>query len=216
MAENDNSGKKRPSADPTRSKILAVSQKLFAKKGFAGTSISDIATKANINQSLIYHHFGSKQALWRLVKQNLLENYFCVNDISFSEWLGANSAREFIQHYITVRFKFYEKNPDVQRMINWQRLEPNQEELKGVKQDDIERLCQKIKDFQDKGELTSDCEPELILVLLSTTAISLFSNLWCVMHDRNENEQAKLRNQYLTLIINSLTDGLATKKSEID
>ena len=40
--------------------IINAARTCFVEKGFAGTSISAIAKKAQINQSLIDHHFGNK------------------------------------------------------------------------------------------------------------------------------------------------------------
>jgi len=38
--------------------ILQVTEKLFAEKGFDGTSIRDIAKQANINIAMVSYYFG--------------------------------------------------------------------------------------------------------------------------------------------------------------
>lgn len=43
--------------------IIEVAERLFASKGFAGTSVRDIAQEANINVSMISYYFGSKEKL---------------------------------------------------------------------------------------------------------------------------------------------------------
>jgi AcrR family transcriptional regulator len=43
--------------------IIEVAERLFAQKGFAGTSIRDIAHEADINISMISYYFGSKEKL---------------------------------------------------------------------------------------------------------------------------------------------------------
>ena len=48
----------------TRSKILDVAQKLFAKKGFDGTSVREIAKEADVNVAAINYHFKHKSALY--------------------------------------------------------------------------------------------------------------------------------------------------------
>jgi len=48
----------------TSSEILIAALKLFAKKGYFNTSLTDIAKKANIkNTSEIYQHFTNKQVI---------------------------------------------------------------------------------------------------------------------------------------------------------
>jgi AcrR family transcriptional regulator len=43
--------------------ILTVAEQLFGENGFDGTSIRDIAQKANVNLAMISYYFGSKEKL---------------------------------------------------------------------------------------------------------------------------------------------------------
>lgn len=47
----------------TAEKILTVSLHLFAQRGFAATSIGDIASEVGVVRSALYKHFDSKQAI---------------------------------------------------------------------------------------------------------------------------------------------------------
>ena len=42
---------------------MDVAEELIAKKGFEGTSVRDISTKANINVAMISYYFGSKEKM---------------------------------------------------------------------------------------------------------------------------------------------------------
>jgi AcrR family transcriptional regulator len=44
--------------------IINAAVELFAEKGFEGTSIRNIATKANVNVAMINYYFGSKEKLF--------------------------------------------------------------------------------------------------------------------------------------------------------
>lgn len=46
-------------------RILNAAIHLFGEKGFAATSLRQIATEAGVSQALVVHHFGSKAALQR-------------------------------------------------------------------------------------------------------------------------------------------------------
>ena len=48
----------------TRKQILDASLKLFSEKGFARTSVRDIAQAAGITDAAIYYHFASKRDLF--------------------------------------------------------------------------------------------------------------------------------------------------------
>lgn len=52
--------RQRPAA---RAAILAAAAELIARKGVAGTSISDIVARSGTSAGAIYHHFGNKERL---------------------------------------------------------------------------------------------------------------------------------------------------------
>lgn len=44
--------------------LLDIARRLFAQKGYAGTSLRDIASEAGITKAALYHHFPNKEALY--------------------------------------------------------------------------------------------------------------------------------------------------------
>lgn len=46
-------------------RLLKAATTLFAKNGYAGTSVKDIADEAGVNVSLVSYHFGGKEGLYR-------------------------------------------------------------------------------------------------------------------------------------------------------
>jgi TetR/AcrR family transcriptional regulator len=61
--------------ESTRSAVLTAAERLFAENGFAATSMRDISNASGVSHPLIHHHFGSKEDLYRAVKQRLVEGY---------------------------------------------------------------------------------------------------------------------------------------------
>src|SRR4051812_29993633 len=53
------------SSDDTRARLIRAATELFAKNGFDGTSIKDLASHAGVNVSLVSYHFGGKEGLYR-------------------------------------------------------------------------------------------------------------------------------------------------------
>ena len=51
------------SGDRTRERVLVAAVETFARTGLAGTSVRDIAKRARIRVSTLYHYFESKEAL---------------------------------------------------------------------------------------------------------------------------------------------------------
>jgi TetR/AcrR family transcriptional regulator len=51
-------------AERTRAAILQAAQEVFLRGDYHQASLSDIARRAGVTQSLIHHHFGSKKGLY--------------------------------------------------------------------------------------------------------------------------------------------------------
>ncbi|HUN26176.1 MAG TPA: TetR family transcriptional regulator [Steroidobacteraceae bacterium] len=51
----------------TKNKLMDVAEKLFARRGFHGTSLRDITSAAKVDLSLVNYHFGSKMRLFTAV-----------------------------------------------------------------------------------------------------------------------------------------------------
>ena len=51
-------------SEQTKQLIIEVSTKLFARKGFYGTSIADLAQAAGLTKGALYHHFKDKDDIF--------------------------------------------------------------------------------------------------------------------------------------------------------
>jgi len=51
----------------TRAALLDEATTLFAERGYAGTSLEDVASASRVTRGAVYHHFASKQALFEAV-----------------------------------------------------------------------------------------------------------------------------------------------------
>lgn len=62
----------------TRELILRTATECFARRGFVATSLNGIAAQAHVTKGAVYHHFSSKEALFRavrdLVEDQLIEH----------------------------------------------------------------------------------------------------------------------------------------------
>ncbi|MQA60463.1 MAG: TetR family transcriptional regulator [Actinophytocola sp.] len=50
-----------------RQQLIDVAKALFAEKGFDGTSIEEIAYRANVSKPVVYEHFGGKEGIYAVV-----------------------------------------------------------------------------------------------------------------------------------------------------
>jgi len=51
--------------------LLRSARRTFAKQGFDASSVREIAREAGVDPALIAHHFGSKEALWMAVVEQI-------------------------------------------------------------------------------------------------------------------------------------------------
>lgn len=58
--------------NPVHEKLLDAAEKLFAEKGFDGTSVRDITAEAKCNIAAVNYHFGGKDKLYTEVFQRKL------------------------------------------------------------------------------------------------------------------------------------------------
>ncbi len=50
-----------------RHQLIAIARSLFAERGYEGTSIEEIAQRANVSKPVVYEHFGGKEGLYAVV-----------------------------------------------------------------------------------------------------------------------------------------------------
>lgn len=61
-----------PSKQPSRDKILDCGEALFARRGFAGIGLAEVAEAAGLGKSSLFHHFNSKAQLYAAVMARIL------------------------------------------------------------------------------------------------------------------------------------------------
>lgn len=50
-----------------REQLISVGRTLFARRGFDGTSVEEIAVRAGVTKPVVYEHFGGKEGLYAAV-----------------------------------------------------------------------------------------------------------------------------------------------------
>lgn len=148
--------------DNTKSKILEAAVEVFVKKGFSGSSISEIAKTAGINQSLIYHHIGNKQDLWKAAKTSLIHEEL-IKRYQISE---IDEVQEFLGKIIDQRLELYATDRRILRLMQWQNLEDSTEELIGGSLIAPTSWIGIIQNFQNQGKVTKDYPAEFFAIFI--------------------------------------------------
>jgi TetR/AcrR family transcriptional regulator len=64
----------------TEARILAAAEEVFAETGFTGASTAAIAERAGLPKANVHYYFGTKEALYRRVLEDILEAWLATGD----------------------------------------------------------------------------------------------------------------------------------------
>lgn len=154
--------------------ILQVAEQLFAEEGFDGTSVRDIAKKANINIAMISYYFGSKEKLlealviYRIKAMSMhLENLYQEN-IS-----PMDKMDKLIAYYI----QRVHQNRSIYQILHFElsnnKREINLQAFTEVKKNNLRFLENIIKEGQDQGVF----QPNINVTLLPTIILGSYSHM---------------------------------------
>lgn len=93
--------------DKTRERIVAAALETFARHGLLGTSVRDIAQRARIRVSTLYHYFSSKEALYAEVQEYV---HGRVRALVVDALGRSQDLREVTREVIGVIFDFFLEN----------------------------------------------------------------------------------------------------------
>ena len=103
-------------SEKTKQTVLKAALKIFAREGFSNTKLRDIAALAGSTHSLIRHHFGSKDDLWKAV----VDYAFKLHEDSLLKILTLRKSadpvelfKDFIASYVTT----VAKNPELSKIL---------------------------------------------------------------------------------------------------
>lgn len=182
-------------ADPeaSRAAILAAARSCFSAKGFAGTSMSDIAAAASVTQSLIHHHFGSKDALWQQVLREAFEEYALKQKTQLTV---QGHPRGLLRGSLADYFHFLAAHPDMLRLMAWAQLQ-GQGELDAGFSDLHRQALDRLAAGQRAGIIRADVPAEHILTVFMGLARTWFEERNLVVDERDPDATEAAGENYL-------------------
>jgi AcrR family transcriptional regulator len=103
------------SAEATKARIMAAAKSEFARLGFAGARVDDIAEQAQANKRMIYHYFGSKESLFQSV---LEEAYLDIRNAEQELNLDDHPPQEALECLVRFTWQYYLDNPEFITLVN--------------------------------------------------------------------------------------------------
>lgn len=194
----------RPVAQDTRSRILDCAEVCFIGQGFAATSMRQIAESADTSNSLIVHHFGSKQALWEAVKERRMQGF-----IEQQQSLLQTSKLDLSLFLRAIREYFVLLRDDPQLVQLLARAELEQDlGCSRFQQQLVTAFVSQIKAGQRQGIFRADIQPVYLLavILCATTQWMEARHQFLTWDELADDDQAD--EQFLQTLIELLLQGV--------
>lgn len=158
----------------TRVAVLDAAERLFASRGYRGTSLEEIGREAGLSRGTPGYFFGSKQRLYGEVLDRILTRaQATLADASVRTQDTRLSVPERLEELVTAHLGVLTADPTLVRLIQWETLEGHGQILGaiGAQAHAFVELIQGLGESSGIGTLDETTATEL---LISATAMCWF------------------------------------------
>lgn len=175
--------------------ILTVAEELIAKKGFEGTSVRDISSKANINVAMISYYFGSKEKMMSYLYHYRVQKtreHFAEFSETIKEGRPEMQMKEIIKYIVSQLFKYSFFHGFVTQEMRYN--EHLKEDLMGFYQICVMKIDDVVKKGIATGVFTYAPKPEdLLSIILGTTLFTIRNKNFIEIFVPNKTEELYLK-----------------------
>ena len=190
---------RRRSARDTEQEFIEAATKLFAEKGYHGTSIQDLADTLNLTTASLYYHMNGKEDLLFRVLESGMANFLSGLEVIFESKMP---PREKLQRAVVNHVDFVLSNPTaVAVFLRERRFLPGpQEEQYSARIDRYDKMFSSIiQQAMSAGEI-----PRSDVSLLRLSALGMVN--WVVEWYRSDGRlsKAKVRTFLLDVVLSRI------------
>nr|WP_240755559.1 TetR/AcrR family transcriptional regulator [Nocardioides iriomotensis] len=103
----------RMTAAERREQLILIARGLFAERGFDGSSIEEVASRAEVSKPIVYEHFGGKEGLYAVVVDREVRSLLDM----MTRALTAGHPRVLLEQAAFALLDYIEQNPDGFRIL---------------------------------------------------------------------------------------------------
>jgi len=152
-----------------RTELTREAARLFAEKGYHGTSIGDIAEAMGVQKGSVYAHIESKQGLlWAIASEGAEAFHAALDAVPESA-----RASERIRLALHAHLRVVSEQLDVATVFTreWRYLDDERREaFVAERRRYEERIRELFRDARDEGELRSDLDTSIAALLFLSSA----------------------------------------------
>ena len=199
--------------DRTRRRILQAAIRLFARQGFHAVSVDAIVAQARVNKRMVYHYFGSKDALFEAA---LVEVYRRIEKTEFDAIECGRTPREKLSRLLESYFEFLDNEPEFTRLLQWENLEKGRHLTKEnhllTKNPFFARFQQIVQDGIAIGEFRADLNVPHLLIHFIGLCFIYHSNRFSLSQslDLNLGDAAE-KQRGLRQVLNLVFEGISSR-----
>ncbi len=192
----------------TRDRIIAAATEVFARSGFHGAKVADIAERAGIAYGLVYHYFHNKDDILAAIFSERWGEY-----VTYLHEVGDMDLgfREQMRRLVHFWVEMYRREPDLMTVLinevtrSYEFLESHDIGTVMVAFDAIEEMIRKAR---DRGEISRDVDPQVAsYVVFGAAEMVLTGYVMGTLRRDDPSAFARDEGQLLEIVL----DGLAPR-----
>ncbi len=192
----------------TRDRIIAAATEVFARSGFHGAKVADIAERAGIAYGLVYHYFHNKDDILAAIFSERWGEY-----VTYLHEVGDMDLgfREQMRRLVHFWVEMYRREPDLMTVLinevtrSYEFLESHDIGTVMVAFDAIEEMIRKAR---DRGEISRDVDPQVAsYVVFGAAEMVLTGYVMGTLRRDDPSAFARDEGQLLEILL----DGLAPR-----
>lgn len=197
-------------------KVVETAILLFAEKGYANTSTSEIAKVAGVAEGTIFRHFGTKDnLLLSVILPFIKESIPSMAEDVFNRVLAKDSAcfEDFLRAFLTNRIQFIHENKEIFQVVIKEILysdELRKELFPFLSKNIAQRFTKVIDLYKQNGELIDYPSNNLQKMIFTFAGGYLVSRFVLLPNDTVYDDEAEIEN-----IIRFIMDGIR-KKTKVE
>ncbi len=150
------------SREDTVGRILSTATRLFADKGYDGTSVKDICDAAGVNIAAIHYHFGSKENLYVHIIQQFAAERLDFARRTLQEPHNIDDFKVRLEIFLRQTIETMIRQKDIVRLIQ-RDVEMSGSRSKAMYLNTLQKHASKLLEFFDqakkKGIMAADVNP---------------------------------------------------------
>jgi TetR/AcrR family transcriptional regulator, fatty acid metabolism regulator protein len=199
----------------TRERIIAAATEVFARSGFHGAKVADIAERAGIAYGLVYHYFRNKdEILAAIFTERWAEYVSYLQEVGDMELGFREQMRRLVHFWVEV----YRREPDLMTvMINevtrsYEFLESHDI---GTVMVAFDAIAEMIRKARERGEIARDIDPQVAsYVVFGAAEMVLTGYVMGTLRRNDPSAFAHDESQLLEILLNGLAPNSAAIPTE--